>query len=855
MAEIPVTERRKVLQRSGNRCAFSGCGILLTTPETEHDRLASIGQIAHIVGQSPDGPRGDSPLTREERDRYENVLLLCDTHHDIVDKQPATFTVERLHQMKADHEAFVEKQLDPAKAAAPFAHAPTTPYGILGRAEYLTVLLRSSDQRMHDRRIGAGLSTEQAHRSLRLQPGIPESLTGLPAGGARLLVGPLGSGKSDIAEQWHRANVAAAQTADTRPIPLWLNPESLDRSLEQQVFDEIGLTALAGIGVDIVIDGLDEHTDRSASAIRQARELVTKWGKSRVVLTSRSMDGVPIPTVDAPPLDTDQSRRLMAVVAGHEIGALDERIEEAVRRPLFALLVAVHASGDEGATGIPDLVDRVVDTVVAAGGHDLYVELQRLAVETIRTGKPVDPERFTTADIATRIRQSSLVTRIGRTCTFSLATFTQWFAAKAVAEGVVDVPAELTSLEAFDRWKYVLAIVLAAGEPEKADAVMAPLARWNPGAASWVIRETHAGGLRRHRPDYTADDWMAVGERMRVAAEAWLVGLGPLAGATFPVRFSGTTDLAEITLAVELDPPHRLRLAWLLRNEIPGEPLDAVERARNLGQRTMTLRGYPITVTGPNWVWEMIRDLLAGDISAEGLAAIVLRVGRNHPSVVGQEQRAQLKRTIPVELWGPIAGELVEATESSYPSPDIAASYAAPWGGYTPETMIERARAIAAAAMTCYLELSEILTPNFGDTLGVRGLMPVEFYGDVSYHPDRERSTFGFPGPTEPGLAWLLRPLAQDPEDRDVTANVVSLTLNDEARREELQDGYETFSSWHFERVKARPEYEPFAPNFSLHTGRSRLSGDLPATRFAAEWLWQDLKRLGWATGSYAPQL
>ncbi|MCE5292050.1 MAG: hypothetical protein LLG14_22800 [Nocardiaceae bacterium] len=813
--------------------------------------MVSVGKIAHIVGQSPDGPRGDSPLTREERDRYENVLLLCDYHHDIVDKQPATFTVELLHRMKADHEAFVEKQLDPAIVAAPYAHAATTPYDILGRPEYLTVLRRASDHRMHDRRLGAGLTPEQVARSLPLQPVVPTSLTALSAGSALLLAGPLGSGKSDIAEQWHRTNIAAAQAADDRRIPIWLSPELLGKPLEEQVIDEIGLAALAGVGVDIVIDGLDEHTDRSASAIRQAREFTTKWAKSRVVLTSRSTDGVPIPVVEAPQLDDNQSQRLMATVAGHQLGPLDARILEAVHRPLFALLVAVHSSSDEGATGIPELVDRVADTVVAAGGHDLYVELQRLAVETIRSSKPVDPERFTTADVASRIRQSPLVTRIGRTCTFSLATFGQWFAAKAITEGVVDIATELTSLEAFDRWKYVLAIVLAAGEPQKADAVMAPLARWNPGAASWVIRETHSGGLRRRRPDYTADDWISVGERMRIAAEAWLAGLGPLAGATFPVRFSGETNLEEVTLAVDLEPPLRLTLGWLLRNEVPSEPLDAVVRPRNLTDRTLTLRTYPITVTGPNWVWEVMRDLLAGDITAEGLASIVKLVGGSHPGVVREELRAQLARKLSMAPWGQ-TDERGEATEAQYPGPDIAASFSAPWGSYTDQAMIERARAIATAAMTCYLELTELLTPNFGDTLGVRGLMPVEFYGNVMYFPDHADPYR--PGPPEPGLTWLLRPIEHGREKRDVSGNKVSLTVNDPARSDELHDKRDSFSSWHYEQVKVRPAYEPFAPQFSIRSGLSDLSGELPATQFAVEWLWQDLKRLGWATGSFAPR-
>jgi hypothetical protein len=43
----------------------------------------------------------------EERDRYENLILLCEEHHTRVDTQVATYPVELLRQMKYDHEALV----------------------------------------------------------------------------------------------------------------------------------------------------------------------------------------------------------------------------------------------------------------------------------------------------------------------------------------------------------------------------------------------------------------------------------------------------------------------------------------------------------------------------------------------------------------------------------------------------------------------------------------------------------------------------------------------------------------------------------------------------------------------------
>lgn len=110
-----ASERRKLHQRSGNRCAFTGCQRILTEDETSEDPLIALRQIAHIVAQKQSGPRGDSPLTGEERDSYENLILLCNDHHYIVDSQPHTYTVERLLGMKRVHEQWVEDTLGASK--------------------------------------------------------------------------------------------------------------------------------------------------------------------------------------------------------------------------------------------------------------------------------------------------------------------------------------------------------------------------------------------------------------------------------------------------------------------------------------------------------------------------------------------------------------------------------------------------------------------------------------------------------------------------------------------------------------------------------------------------------------------
>ncbi|MFW9257403.1 HNH endonuclease [Nostoc sp. CALU 546] len=92
--------------RSGNRCAF--CKIELTPIGSK----STLGEMAHIVAKSPKGPRGQSNLTSEQRDECSNLILLCPTHHTLIDSNPEEWKVEKLKQIKAEHENWVSSQLE-----------------------------------------------------------------------------------------------------------------------------------------------------------------------------------------------------------------------------------------------------------------------------------------------------------------------------------------------------------------------------------------------------------------------------------------------------------------------------------------------------------------------------------------------------------------------------------------------------------------------------------------------------------------------------------------------------------------------------------------------------------------------
>ena len=101
----------KILWGADARCAFPGCRAPLIVPPSDDDPTGVIGKIAHIVAHSDDGPRGDPTFPASMREDPENLILLCPTHHDLVDLQPNTFTSGDLRTWKEEHHAWVQQTL------------------------------------------------------------------------------------------------------------------------------------------------------------------------------------------------------------------------------------------------------------------------------------------------------------------------------------------------------------------------------------------------------------------------------------------------------------------------------------------------------------------------------------------------------------------------------------------------------------------------------------------------------------------------------------------------------------------------------------------------------------------------
>ena len=100
--DVSRSVKSALLLRSGDRCAK--CFKRMTESQTAVDDVTPLAKIAHIRGKKFGSPRYDNNMSDEERNSYENLIVLCPTCHAIVDGQPNTYTVTELEQLKYNHE-------------------------------------------------------------------------------------------------------------------------------------------------------------------------------------------------------------------------------------------------------------------------------------------------------------------------------------------------------------------------------------------------------------------------------------------------------------------------------------------------------------------------------------------------------------------------------------------------------------------------------------------------------------------------------------------------------------------------------------------------------------------------------
>jgi hypothetical protein len=90
---------KRLFAVSSNRCAFPGCSEPLVEGQTV------VGEVCHIKSAREGHSRYDPHQTDEERNGFDNLILLCRKHHKIIDTEVDRYPPALLIEMKRAHEA------------------------------------------------------------------------------------------------------------------------------------------------------------------------------------------------------------------------------------------------------------------------------------------------------------------------------------------------------------------------------------------------------------------------------------------------------------------------------------------------------------------------------------------------------------------------------------------------------------------------------------------------------------------------------------------------------------------------------------------------------------------------------
>lgn len=105
---IPLPVRCMLWGRAAGRCEFTGCNKPVSF-NSKTKEAVNLAQAAHIIGFSPEGPRGENDLSEPLSKDISNLMILCGECHKTIDTNKASYPVDLLKQMKTTHEQRIER--------------------------------------------------------------------------------------------------------------------------------------------------------------------------------------------------------------------------------------------------------------------------------------------------------------------------------------------------------------------------------------------------------------------------------------------------------------------------------------------------------------------------------------------------------------------------------------------------------------------------------------------------------------------------------------------------------------------------------------------------------------------------
>lgn len=899
----PTEATAKQLYATALRCGRPGCMQTLYRVSETGMRVLNT-QIAHIHARRENGPRWNPAMTRVENRSYDNLILLCLEHASEIDVTPELFPAETLREWKraqvatqeraaqcmpplTDAEADEVIRQSSVLAGIAAVVAAQVPFSARSRSrdEALDRAARESFGRRTARLLAVPAGRQDAVLTWMAEQDDP--VVEVPEGQVRVLVAPMGAGKSEHASRWWDEALCAAQGDDEIEIPVWLDARRVTAGLDAAVTASIGRDPARPCRV--VLDNLDSVSPGEASLLLdEARQLVRTWPRTGVLAISRP--GVMVgedELVTVTPWPPARGADLVRITTGDPgWHSWTTETVDLLTSPLTAIAVAARLlKGQNVRVSRLTLLHDLAQSIVQQNRPDraeprLWEQLSRLASRILTEPAAVTAASFGNEAQVWGLTDTGLVVNDSGCLRFALPLFEQHFGAQALEQGIVTM-AEAAAAEAFPRWRYAITFALSTSPAGQAEQYMLSLARTNPAVVSWTLNELagsdHVTAAPARTPcsgrqavtgaGQTGDLAIAEGQRLREALQALIGGFGACGSqlsrhregqlVQWGVQLLGDDWISLSEARDTVPPPDLVAVAgnpldgrapeWIRRSmfPIPRAPLGRWSWARNrLMQPLAALiqeRRLPLPPGSPlarEREWLLARRIMRiarkpystviplADLQ-QAVDALMVTVEQSVRSTwSGGEMRIDSDdiRWIHTQLQRETADHLAPP----WPAPDQPSAGARwLWQCYSPELSHTITTDVLHAALTGYRDLVTENFTAFGWALGLNSALPVQVKGTLALPEGDADGLYS-------KLNFQMRPAQA--ADREAASSV---HLNLQTGPGAGWRGALGFA-WPYDRRRT-PFYIPVGHNSEPLTGHPR-----PATNLAYQWLAGDLQAVGW---------
>ncbi|MFE4357864.1 MULTISPECIES: NACHT domain-containing protein [Streptomycetaceae] len=886
---IKDPDRKILWGRSGNECAFPDCRQRLTDDvgaDPDSRNPVVLGEEAHIVAREDDGPRGDPGLPLSDRNSYTNLILLCPTHHTLIDKEHGRhFPVNDLLAMKRAHEDAIDRRREPSDGTPEEWH----------RRDALLAGLSASRGRLITRWIAVGLTPEQAEGLANDDEiGVCQNFTQFHIGRKfAILTGDFGSGKTVALErEYQKAAVRAIDDPDA-PLPIHFTARSAGPDLLRALDERLTRIPSKHHQVTVFLDGLDEFgAERTAEVIDELWSWLYSASGRKVLATSRPDPNLRADFFTLPALSDAELQELLDRVEAPEDLAWHSNadIRDALHRPLFALIAAdCHRSGSEvphsrGAF-LAALVERAL-TRSAGLGLETYTLLARLGRLTLDAGGSIAASEAGNREDLQSLVRTRLVVHRNRTLSFALPVLGQYFGGQYILDNGLPELSGFTP-QRRDRWRDALTFAVSNGSWDRVTALLRDLTAVDPGLASWIIDKAVPKNPLASTAALPED--LECARRLSTTLDNWLSGLGHAAsllscsdeaGRGLPIGVgsdAGSSNIG-VMFAAPVVPADRQRFfAVTARPDL--------ERGEIAGYRILSLRPATVPSDVPAWPWQLslswvkasmaqvlthrafplpenvtavqertwnIARLLTGKVGFGSRLPIPLtdvisavdEIFRETPNIALVRFRggAVVLRSELARLRDQCVGQRLLITRDGmihcpYPVPDVPGPDRTSCdvsAAYSPDVLIDMVRQVYSGALSIYESIvTEYLSP-IRRTLQLGGALPVRFACKISWPPiGTDRVDMG------PLLLRTVLPLTPG-----------STSQVDVTEVEDVSAETDYWPDW-FGSIDSHAEFRRLRPEAAAWSGRSTVHevlwifGESPATTLAYNWLSADLRAIG----------